>query len=190
MQKFTSFYSFTPSIYINDNTIILTSDIDTGDGNKLYIHNKGKSGEFYDILYPATYKGIVNKDATIPKVFDSINSKIEVYDNTTNNIITADTISRIRCSNEYQNTDYEDITITGAYKKARKVEQEWNIQIGRDKVINPNNGIFEATNIDADRKFSPRIRSNYMFLDIVYNNTYDRKIIIPYIKTVYRPSAR
>lgn len=185
IQKFISFYSFTPGLYISNESIVLTPN-----SSSLYLHNRGKSGNFYDVQYESILKGVVNKDSSIPKSFDFFNIKSEVYDNTTGFPIPTDTISSVRCYNDYQNTDYENITTTGIYKKARKVEQEWNIGIGRDKVINPSNGIFEAGNIDSTRKFSPRIRSNYMFFDMKYNNVYDRRIIIPYIKTAFNYSAR
>ena len=62
VKGFTSFYDFHPSIYINSGTFLVTPntqdicmqdpDVQGFRANKLYLHNVGTYGSFYDIIYP------------------------------------------------------------------------------------------------------------------------------------------
>ncbi|QDP52753.1 MAG: hypothetical protein Unbinned838contig1000_4 [Prokaryotic dsDNA virus sp.] len=87
IQGFTSFYDFTPSIYITTPQFMITpntqnvceSDIDIPGWkeNQLYLHNVGAYGKFYDVIYPSSVTLISNLESAATKVFDNVSFHME-----------------------------------------------------------------------------------------------------------------
>lgn len=143
----------------------------------------------------STIKVLFNDDYNYTKVFDNLAfvstatvSDVEIYDNT---------FSSIRCYNNYQNSDYCDLSygsgpVIGDLPLQRD-EREWTTDVPRnavDKYYPTSPNVFSAANINKLRKFKERIRDKYMITDFVYTNTSNRRFVVPYITIKYRISYR
>ncbi len=184
---FTSFYSFTPSLYITNRQIYLSPDNNTS--NNLYVHNRGSYSEFYDILYPSTLKLIVNENPITTKVFDNQVFETESINTSGPNPINInnDNINTIRMYNDYQNTDYQNlITDVNITRKERSV----NIAIPRNRVLYTNSNSPDIFTDLGIVPFSQRIRDKYLTCDYIYNNINNYRFLIHNIKTQYRISVR
>ncbi len=207
INDFSSFYSFTPYIYINNhNKLFSLNDYDQT-FSKIYMHNKGNYCQFYDDYYPSQFKVIINPNIINTKVFDNLSwlsesikdnktykSDILTYNGESDNInILDDTFNQVRIYNEYQNTDWINLNATPKTGNLRKTEQGYNIQMPRNKVnwninnIN-NKSIFDES-ILTKSIFGDRIRDKYIIVDLSYNNTGNR-FIVHNLKTTYRISDR
>lgn len=210
INKFTSFYDFTPYMYINNKINYYSlPDYSTGAYTKLYMHNKGNYCKFYDTVYPSTLKTVVNDNPLYTKVFDSlawstvsIKDTPYVYVDDINDYIAEDnnipylndTFDSVRCYNEYENTDWTNLVVTGANRNLKKTEQTFKFQIPRNKVN------YDTTNINTTSIFDPavltktsfgeRLRDKYMIVDLTYPNTNNNRFTVNNLKTNYRPSYR
>lgn len=208
---FTSFYSFTPYIYINNHTNLYSinntsSLVDT----KLYLHNIGNYCKFYDDIYTCSIK-IVNNGSPYnlkTKVFDNLTfltESINVFTNYNDDInnsineslnipILDDTFTRVRCYNEYQNTDWLTLDKTPGNANLRRSEQGWNIQIPRNKVNYDNTSInvksiFDPT-VLTKTTFGERIRDKYLIIDLEYDNINNRRFILHSLINSFKISDR
>lgn len=77
LNKFISFYSFIPKTYITHKSFVLSSDPEKEED--VYIHKKGKRGQFYGKYFKTILHFIVNETPNVAKVFDNqiINVNIE-----------------------------------------------------------------------------------------------------------------
>ena len=227
IKGFTSFYDFHPSIYINSGTFLVTPntqniciqdpDIAGFKENKLYLHNYGTFGSFYDILYPSTVTFISNMESAATKVFDNVSFHMEsiwqvgrtpyaVSGHTTGlksgqpNIESIDlrdnTFDKIRFYTDYQISDYIDL-VPGT--NIKKKEREWQMAIPRnvmdDTLIDAD--IFNVFNYNPAKLNKDRMRDKYLFIDLIYNNyntdvgePRNIKFVLQYFKTFFRPSYR
>jgi len=207
--KFSSFYSFTPYIYVNNHSKLFSvNSYSSGILSKIYLHNKGNYNTFYDTTYPSALKVMINENPLKTKVFDnlswnteSIKDNLLSIDDLLDNVgesdninYLTDTFSSIRVYNEYQNTDYVNLNTTPRTGNLRRVEQSWNLQIPRNKVN------YDSTNVNTKSIFDPtvltktlfkeRIRDKYIIIDLVYPNSLNNRFIINNLKTTYRTSDR
>jgi len=207
---FTSFYSFTPYIYINNRVYLYTPKdySTTGVRSKLYMHDKGNYCTFYDAVYPSSLKVNINDNPTKTKVYDNLSWTTEsikdnrVYIDDLNDTLQEsdnvnqldDTFNRVRVYNEYQNSDWVELDNTAITGNLRKVEQGWNIQIPRNKVNFDSNNINTYSIFDSSiltkTSFGDRIKDKYMIVDLEYDNASNNRFIISNIKTTYRTSDR
>ena len=202
-QSYSSFYSFTPSVYINDRRNIFTPD---SSNVGLYLHNIGEYCKFYGQTYPSKITVLLNPYATETKIWnnlelstEAVNNYVDAYDtnypyiayqeeNLTAPDIVDNTFDTIRFYNDYQNTDYQLSTSI-----AKRKERTWNIQIPRNRVIynTPNDNIFTQSNLTAGNKpFGERLRSKYLIVDFIYNNNYNYKFTVNTLKTLFEKSFR
>lgn len=207
-QAFSSFYNFTPYIYINNrNKLYSLKDYATST-NKIYQHNIGPYCTFYGVEYPSKITAIINTNPLYTKIFDniawiseSIKEDIKWKDQENDYFEDSDdipylnnTITRFRCHNEYQNSDWLTLAQTNPVTNLRKSEQGWNIQVPRNKVnydttaINTKS-IFDPT-ILTKTTFGDRIRDKYLIVDLEYDNNLNNRFIIHNIKTTFRISDR
>jgi len=208
---FVSMYSFAPNIYINNNRFLWSVDNDINT-SKVYLHNHGIYGVFYDQEpSPSSLKLIVNEQPLFTKVFDNlvwlsetVNDNIEWSDDLNlypgsitlpsypDNInIKNTTFDKVRFYNEYQNTDWVDLTYG---TNLRKVEQQFNVQIPRNKfdydTTSPSTiSIFNPAKL-TKTTFGERMRDKWMTIDLSYNNLLGLRFIIHNIKTLFRVSDR
>lgn len=209
---FSAFYNFTPYIYINNHNILYTPSLGVTNNTtkaKLWLHNVGNYGEFYDTTYPCSVKAVINKSPLNTKVFDnlswlteSIKDNEEYWDDI-NNFDTGrsdnvnyldDTIKRIRCYNEYQNTDWVTMDQTAITGNLRKTEQGFNTFVPRNKVnydtfpINTHS-IF-STLVLTKTEFGERMRDKYMVVDLEYDNQTGNRFILHNLSSTFRASDR
>lgn len=193
--SFTTFYTFTPTIYINDNKYIISPDNNTPNIqlSKLYLHDVGNYGEFYDEIYDSYIKFIVNPNPRYTKVFDNLtlDTQASVYDPITKRYINYhdDTWDRIRVTNDHQNTDIQ--TLTPNSNLERK-ERSWQLQIPRNRVLyttsnSPNIYVDLST---TDKDFGERIRDKYAQIELWYSNLTNRELKTNNLTTVFRQSIR
>tara|TARA_R110000787_G_scaffold153516_6_gene267460 strand:+ start:2675 stop:8221 length:5547 start_codon:yes stop_codon:yes gene_type:complete len=207
IQGFTSFYDFHPSIYITTPEFLITPstqnvceqdpDVMGWKENKMYLHNIGKYGMFYDVIYPSTTTILSNLESAATKVFDNVSFHMEslllsgrtrVLTNlqgvgegrsTTGmnsgapNIqprdIVNNTFDQVRFYTDYQMTGYVDLTPgTNIVKK----EREWQMVVPRNIMDETlvDADIFNVFNYDPTRTHKDRLRDKYMFIDLIYNN--------------------
>ncbi len=188
ISAFNSFYSFTPSIYIQGRDKILSPD-----GSSLYLHNYGAYGEFYGQVEPSTVTVLVNPDIQTRKVLYSLGFPGEVLDIDGYNIA-SETWDRVRVYNDYQNTDW--VTLTPGSTVERK-ERMWSMNSLRNVVYVASGNIFDPANFintlsptDLRVLFPDRLRDFYFTIQLEYLNSNNRKIILPYIRSVLNQSPR
>lgn len=205
--SFTSFYSFTPYIYLN-NGINYYSLNDYNVTNKIWMHNKGNYCEFYGTVYSSSIKVNVNPEPMFTKTFDNLSwiTEAQLIDvdnqDDINNRISEEgkipqldnTFNRVRCYNEYQNSDWITLDYTPKTGNLRRVEQTWNLQVPRSKVNYDTDSIniksiFDPT-ILTKTSFGQRLRDKYMIVDLEYNNTSNNMLILQSIISDFRLSNR
>lgn len=206
--RFTGNYSFAPNIYINNNSKLYSQNTNVADN--IYLHNVGEYGNFYGTLYKSSIKAIVNENPLKTKIFDNLSwitesiddRKIRLDDYVSYNVLNADdnvknledTFKRLRCYNEYQNTDWIDLTLGNPITNLRKSEQGFNTYIPRNRVnydtFNINTySIFNSSVLTKDT-FGERIRDKYMIVDLEYDNETNNRFITHNLLTSYKISDR
>lgn len=162
-QAFSSFYTATPKIYINDKRNILSPDPTNVD--KVYIHDKGDYGVFYDNVPAESYVDIiVNPEPYIAKTFSNVHFLSEVTD--TNGDVYDETMDQIHIYNEYQDSGL--VTLIPE-SNIRRFMRSWRLYIPRDG--------------DA------RIRNPYTHVKLFYKNSSNRKLILHDIITYYNSGS-
>lgn len=191
--KFTSFYTFTPNLYINNNRTYYT--VSTKDRNNLYIHNRGNIGEFYGNTPTITLKLIMNSQPSMTKVLDNLVWHTEVindpvYESDVDNInMFPITWDKIRIYNDYQNTDIITLDPT-VLKNIRRVERSWQLQVPRNKVLYSTSA---SPNIFTDlgnKPYGERMRDKTFTVELQFTNTNNYRFIMHYLKSIFRISYK
>ena len=156
---FTSFRSFKPIMYINDNKNIFTPK-PFSIPSEVYMHEQGDYGVFYD--NPPTTSSIttvVNKEPFITKIFDNIRWFSEVFlPNSTE--VSNETVSSIETFNTYQTT--------GVRTQFSRLMREWKHAIQYQ---------FGTKN---------RIRSHYVRQKFEFLNNNNKEFRLHYIMNLFR----
>ena len=156
---FTSFRSFNPIMYINDNKNMFTPK-PFSIPSQAYIHEQGDRGVFYDNP-PSTSSitTVVNKEPFITKIFDNIRWLSEIFlpDGTE---VSDETFSSIETFNTYQTT--------GVRTQFRRLMREWKHAIQYQ---------FGTKN---------RIRSHYVRQKFEFLNNNDKEFRLHYIMNLFR----
>ena len=156
---FSSYRSFKPVMYINDNKNIFTPK-PFSSPSEVYIHEQGERGVFYD--NPPTTSSIttlINKEPFITKIFDNIRWLSEVFlPNGTE--VSDETFSSIETFNTYQTT--------GVRTQFRRLMREWKHAIQYQ--LNTKN----------------RIRSHYVRQKFEFLNNNDKEFRLHYIMNLFR----
>ena len=211
IQQFSSFYSFTPYIYINNNSIFYSPENYTVGSSvraKAYLHNEGLYGSFYGTVYPSEVKVLVNANPSVTKAFDNFSwqtqsTKINYtyYDeinnafasitgsDSDNQIYPTDTYSKIRVYNQSQNTDWITTSLTPITGNLRKLEKSFNMQTPRNKYNNNGSSIFNPAALTIS-SFGDRLRDKFITVDLSYPNSLNNRFIMHNLKTSYRVSDR
>ena len=165
---FTSFYGFTPTVYLNDRENVFSPGkpvqlIGDPQQHKLYIHNKGERGVFYDEAPQDSYvEMIVNAESPNSKIFTNLEWNSEVYDSSGNNTFD-ETVDSITISNEYQ-------TLPALTQYQRRF-RTWRATIPREAATRA------------------RLRGHYMRMRYTFNNSDDRKFVLSGVTTIYDMTA-
>ena len=189
IDAFTSFYGFTPSVYINDQVSIFSP---ADDLKTIYRHDVGPHGVFYDQAPQASkLKLIINQAPAETKVFDNYELVTESIDLSSGANIVDDFFDRIRLYNDYQNTDFQSLPVDNNKQTAKRKERTWNISNLRNRVLytNPSPDIFSPSEL-AEKPFGERMRDKYLLVDLEYDNIENYRFILHTFKTHFRKSAR
>jgi hypothetical protein len=104
-----------------------------------------------------------------------------------------ETFSKVRVYNQYQNTDWVNLTIAPD-SNLRKVEQGFNLQVPRNKFNYDTTTPSTASLFDPGKltktTFGERIRDKWMMIDLYYNNSPNVRFIIHNLKSIFRVSDR
>ena len=174
--------------------------------DKLYIHDVGPYGTFYDVTLASQLSLISNEASVMTKSFDNVSFHMESIQVDGEPIsddfdVQFDVFDMIRFSTDYQTSGWIE-TNTGDWfgdRNIRKVEREWQMVVGRNIMAdNPaNNDLFDPANYDLDRPFKDRLRDKYMIIDLKYSNldsitgvAKNVKFILHYFRTFFRGSFR
>jgi hypothetical protein len=153
-QRFRSFDSATPPIYIENGNILLSPNSDLR--QNVYVHNKGNFGEFYGNVEESSISIVINHQPDINKVLRFIEFNSIVRDRN-KNIDREQTITSFRIHNEYQDTGIVPFS-TGRIKRRF---DKWRLKIPRD------------TNNQRSR-----LRSTYFILTLYFDNSYNKELIL------------
>jgi hypothetical protein len=158
-----SFRSHTPIMYINDRRSLISPDRNSSP-SKLYMHDTGDRGVFYDDPPSTSHVTItVNKDPFIVKIFDNIRWFTEVFD--TNGVeISSETFSGLEVANTYQTTGNRTVF--------SRLMREWKHAI-----------IYAASTKD-------RIRSHYVKQKFKFLNNNNKEIRLHYVMNLFRKILR
>lgn len=171
----TSFYSFTPRMYMGDGKQVFSFDNNTPNLDKLFVHDQGNYNNFYgNGTYNSYIKFIVNPNPQFTKVFDNF-----VWDSQATKYVSATdsyqnyhdvTFSHIRVTNDYQNTDKQALTLNTNIKRK---ERSWQLDVPRNRVLyTSSNSPNIYTDLSAtEKQFGERIRDKYAQVELWFTNT-------------------
>ena len=216
--NFSGLYSFTPNLYINTNKYLISTKnlslVATEIHNKLWFHNYGRYVNFYGTQYPSTLKVIVNEDPLTTKVFDNAvwntesikdnvewNDDLNIYPGSPTSPLYVDdvnhqldTFSRIRCYNDYQNTDWVNLSLVKPNNNLTRKERDFNLQIPRNKFDYDTNLPSVSSLFDTSKLtkvlFGERMRDKYLIIDLYYPNIIGNRFVVHNLKSILRKSDR
>jgi hypothetical protein len=172
-QGFESFHSSNTDFYLKMNNRLLITNTD--EGHQLY---KGDRGNIFGEEKDSYITFITNENPSLFKTFNNLSFFSEVYDTNGNNL-TAETINRIQCTNDYQDTGLISLQVsngvlyTDPTNRIKRFNREWKLDIPRD-INNP-----------AYTSIKPRMKDNYIKTKLSFSNNNDKKIILQDIVTEY-----
>lgn len=166
---FVGFYDYAPSMYINDGTIIFSPNPNSASVN--YIHNEGNYCNFYGTLYPSTIEFVTNELPKNTKVFDNLEWYSELWNSGVD--VPNQTFNVLQCVNDYQDTGV--VTLNPAlqfpFRNVRRKERSW-------KMATPRNTTRE------------RMRDKYNQIKLTYNNTNNYRLVLHWVKSLFKVSPR
>jgi len=155
-QKFSSIYSATPTLWIDNGNILLSPNPTAN--NVIYTHNIGNYGEFYDNVEEASVTLVINPQADINKILRTLEFNSIVRDDA--KVIDRDiTITAFRIQTQVQDTG-KVLFSSGRIK--RKFDK-WRVKIPRD--INTTNQ-------------KGRLRSSHFIVTLYFDNTANKQLIM------------
>jgi hypothetical protein len=154
---FESFYSFTPHLYLKQGRRLLSADPSTD--SKVYIHNRGDYGKFYENDIAESYITlIVAPDADMTKIFNNIEYNSELTLESVD--IPLETLSSIEIFNEYQRSGSIPLIVGDNIKRRMR---KWRYTIGRD---------INSTNSTA------RFRNPSIFIKLGFDNNGNKRLVL------------
>lgn len=171
LNTFTSYLSACPKIYIAHKNKIITPNPQSLNQNKLYLHFKGRKGEYYDVFYRTKITYICNPSPTKTVYFDS--SLINVNQRGWKKIVRAEHLAE---------NPIDSVSLIGQ----RHIIQ---LQPSDDRVIYRNDALIYPIRQkkDVDDQELPRLRGHWSEVTIeIQNDTDNQSVCITGIETNYR----
>jgi len=166
INAYTSFYTHTPNLYISDKNIILSQN--PSNLQSVYIHNKGEYGKFYGVYADSYIKFLTNENPKFTKVFNTLELQTEVLINNTDTSKGAfpiqETINKLKCSNDYQDSNLIILSNNEITRKFRS----WFANIPRDQV--------QAAYMSPG--YNPRLRDKYLYTELYFTNNNNKRFIL------------
>ena len=203
--QFVSFYDFVPYMYIDyKDGYLSTKPYVSNSVSFMFMHNSDINPRcrFYSLLestdddlvntFASTIKLMYNDNYPITKVFDTVEYISNAFDDSTGIEQYGITFDKIRCYNDYQNTDWIDLLYP---VNIMRRERGWTLVVPRNLVTTDyttSSNIFDPINIDSTgtKVWHERIRDKYMVLDLSFDNETQTKFVVPFIGIKYRLSYR
>lgn len=167
--NFTSFYTHNPNWFFpfSDKLVTIKGN------NMYYLHNLYEVNSEQKEERISKVQFVVNKDASMTKVFDNVQFSAKLLDNDNQlpQIITDahfNTKNQITDKVDYNNIDYR--------------EDNYRFSIPREHQDNP-----ESQTI-INKSYANRMRGKYLICDYTFDCNNGREMKIPFIKTMYRYS--
>lgn len=161
--QFSSRYSVTPKIWINNGDTLLTPD--SSNPNILYTHNIGNWGEFYKNKVECSITMVLNFQADINKILRTLEFNSIVRDN--NKVIDrTKTITAFRITTEYQSTNKVPFSADRIMRKFDK----WRVKIPRNQ-------------LSANKQ--DRLRSTHFVLTLYFDNLDNKQLICNRLMSYY-----
>ncbi|TXG85790.1 MAG: hypothetical protein E6R13_01660 [Spirochaetes bacterium] len=172
LDQFESFHSFKPGLYIKTPNRLLCENPELkSEGYQIY---KGEYNMIFGTTEPSYVTVVANKYPKITKVFNNLLLHTEVYENGTTTNMPNVTIDQVQCWNDYQNTG--TVLLTPG-SNIRRIERKWNLQVPRD-----------TTAAGYSTLSKPRMRDTHLFIKLLYNNVYSRRLVLHDINTFFQES--
>lgn len=161
MQQFSSLYSATPSIYLENGDIMITPN---SNGSTLYTHNIGNFGEFYGQTKECSIDIVINPNPELNKVlrYLEFNSIIRDLNKT---IDRTKTITAYRVQTQYQDTG--KIIFSSTPNRLKRRFDKWRIKLSRDLTT------------------SGRLRSSYFIVTLYFDNSENKELIMNKLLSYY-----
>lgn len=155
MQQFSSRYSATPKMWVENSDILMSPDPSNPD--TVYTHNIGNWGEFYGNTEECSISLVINPQADMNKVLRTIEFNSIVRDD--NKVIDrTKTITAFRIQTQYQDTLKTPFSSGRIMRKFDK----WRVKIPRDQLSVTKQG---------------RLRSTYFILTLYFDNSDNKELI-------------
>ena len=191
INAFSSFYGFTPRMYVPYINGYFSTYFDSN-ADSLYWHNsliEDRNCFYGASTGSSTLKLLCNDDYAYTKVFDNFFYDSKVY--STSNIEQHQvSFTSLRCYNNLQNTG----TVNLSYgTNLERREREWTTFIPRNaiSVDYPTNvDIFDVANLDPYALYRDRMRDKYLVVDLTFVNSNGYRMVFPYFGIKYRLSYR
>ncbi len=166
LDAFESFYTYTPSLYLQYGRRLLS--VNPGTKSQAYTHNTGNYGVFYNNA-PSTsiIKTILGDNGNVTKIYDNLEYLSEVYDSSKLDVYN-ETFNRLRLRNEYQDTGLVNLINDSNIKRRMRT---WRTYIPRD---------------NSDNK--SRIRNPWSELTLEYDNNANKRFVLHDLIYSYTPS--
>lgn len=180
IRGFTSFYSFTPGIYINFSEGLITPSTAGGSWNDLYLHNVGEVNTFYGIQHPCYLSFFVSPAPTKQdKRFFALSWITQVFKRALGSLselsqeyrpVVDSTWSRIRVSTVTKNTGWINLTPGTLTGNVRNLKGEWRHQISRNavkpSVIDSGGDIYDVGSLDHSRRFKEHMDGLFIRVEL------------------------
>jgi hypothetical protein len=155
-QQFSSRYTTTPPIWINNGNILMSPDPLAN--KKVFTSNKGSWGVFYDRLASTELTLVINPDADVNKVLRTLEFNSIVRDD--NKIVDrAQSLTGFRVYNQYQDTN----VVPFSPERFKRKFDKWRLKIPRDQNSTTQQG---------------RLRSAYFVVTLYFDNSYNKELIM------------
>ncbi len=169
LNAFTGFYEFNDSttpvqIYTPLDELLLSSH----DNNKIYLHNVGEYGVFYDGTPKESSIAVIVNPLQIQPITYHVASWLSSVLNPNYPDLVDETVDTLRITNTYQDTGV--INLVPGTNITRRL-RTWRINELRDSISEEG-----------------RLRDSYMKIDLGYNNTDNYRFILSDLLSTYRPT--
>jgi hypothetical protein len=163
-EQFSSMYSATPKIYLENGDILQSPD-PYSDLNTIYTHNIGNYGEFYGVVQECEISMVINPNADINKILRTLEFNSIVRDD--NKVVDRTiTITGFRVKNEYQDSG----VIPFSANRIKRRFDKWRVKLPRD------------INSVTQRG---RFRSSHFIVTLYFDNQVNKELIMNRLMSYY-----
>lgn len=167
MQQFSSKYSATPRMWIENGDILISADPEVG--NVLYTHNIGNWGQFYGSTKEASITLVINPNADINKILRTLEFNSIVRDDL-KQIDRTKTITGFRIQTQVQDSGI----IPFSSGRIKRRFDKWRVKLPRDINSTSQQG---------------RFRSTYFIVTLYFDNINNKELIMNRLISYYDPQV-